>query len=249
MSLKAVYSEGLDVMLKTRASLNWHLGLPAIALGMLLINWPEEDFTSYLTLDRAPQVFPAVTIAAAIYALILTINYGYERAAWMKGYALSWWIKYTPCRMGQYWLGRILLAATHTVLVVLLILPFLLTAAATGGLPLGRVCLLAAFLAAVLLAVRLVALALVSYEADSPFLPFLLSILVLSAYVMASPTQFPLSNPGSLLLALTTEEDPSALAPLWRGNAMTLGIVTGLATLTTALRLHRAWHRLKKEAS
>ena len=146
-------------------------------------------------------------------------------------------------------MGRVLLAATHSVLIVLLILPFLLTAAATGGLPLGRVCLLAVFLAAVLLAVRLVALALVSYEADNPFLPFLLSILGLSAYVMASPTQFPLSNPGSLLLALTTEEDPSVLAPLWRGNALTLGIVTVLATLTTGLRLLRARRRLKKDAS
>ena len=249
MSLKAVYTEGLDVMLKSRASVNWHLGLPAIALGMLLINWPEEDFTSYLSLDRAPQVFPAVTIAAAIYALILTINFGYERAAWMKGYALSWWIKYTPCRIGQYWTGRILLAATHSVMIVLLVLPFLLTAAATGGQSLGRVCLLAAFLAAVLLAVRLVALALVSYETDSPFLPFLLSILALSAYVMASPTQFPRSNPGSLLLALATEEDPSLLAPLWRGNALTLGIVTALATLTTGVRLLRAWRRLKKDTS
>jgi len=136
MTIAPILEESFHVYLQTRAYRRLHvfyiLGLATVTV----LVWPSRGFMDFFSTESVPSAFQVVLILQLLALSAVATYSGMDRVASEEIIRYSEWIGRTPVRLRTLMIGKLTAGSLHTLLLIVLGLPFLVIAAGPAGIPL-----------------------------------------------------------------------------------------------------------------
>ncbi len=230
------FEEGVRSYFSNRRILRTYILLPACLALILLLMWPRASFESAL---RAGLVTDAFAVVAEIFLLLLLYlggRYGSEGFSGEAPPPLREYATLTRAALPAVVARRVVVAAVHTVFLLLLGSPFLLASLSVSGVPFRRFLETLAVIGAAGLAARACGLLAVALLGARPFVRDVVlfpgMLLIMGVTFFTAPSV----NPFHAVVAVSGAAAPCVLASL--GATVALALVV-LAILQAARRRAR----------
>lgn len=128
-----VLQEARAVYLHRREYLWLHVGYLAATTLMLLVVWPSRGLMHFFRTQSPPPVYDVMVVYHVITLCLLNIYIGQDRLADSSIIRYSEWLERTSVPIRLLVGGKLIAAALHTLVLTILILPFLVIAASPAG--------------------------------------------------------------------------------------------------------------------
>jgi hypothetical protein len=213
-----------------------HVLTAAIPVAALLVMWPGESFTGYLTFAEAPVFFAfagvGFSLALGLLAGIAGLN-GINRRSFITDRE---WVRRTPLAVSELVRGKAIAALLHTLLLVLLPAPVVIAGGAVSGATVPESLYELALIASFALLCRFMGMGLVGLFPRRTSIATVLFWLLFLAIGFVAINRAPLLHPAVAALGTPGEAGPwHGPLPLWHEPWHTALIHLALSVLFLVL--------------
>jgi hypothetical protein len=238
--------DNINAMLLSLYAMVLYLGIVLATGATAALTLPFDDLFRSAYLGGRPITFTATLTVALFMLTIASLVFAHAKIGGDSPLRLEYWITYTGLTPGRLWMGELLFALLHSLLLTGLILPVCTLAAGVSGVPprvLGASLLL---LLLTLLSLRLLGLAVAALPRSSSLHAFFLLWLPALFVLLILPGFAPALHPLGALSALLPGTDllppglQSASALPYVAAALALALAAALLLLALLTLRHGA---------
>jgi hypothetical protein len=227
-------AEGIRTYATQRSILRTYLFIPGALAIALLITWPQGTVQSVFLGGSAADGFTVVSVTCLLILLYLGGRYGAEDYSPETFVNLREYVTLTPASVASLVAGKAAFSIVHTIFLVTLGAPFLLSASSVSGAPRGSLAGVLAVLATAAFAARMYGLLLLAMMGQRRFLRVASFLAGVGAYLFVTYLVEPGYNPIAMVIAA---RDGASLLPIIIFNlGASLLLAAGVAAVLVLAR-------------
>ncbi len=206
-----LFQESLKLSIGDDGAVRRYIIFISVIGALTLLAWPREHFLYFIEPRRAPAVYMITLITSFFLSTFFISEFAIEFVGREEFYRLSEWFRLSPVPLRQIFIGKAEFALLHTVFIFMLPMPFVIMAAAVGGITAYQLAAALLIILVVLLAYRFLGLFMITLvERGRVGINFLLKALIVLSLLL-TPKYAPALNPIVALLQLQSEGQPPAV--------------------------------------
>ena len=229
-------AEGIRTYATHRSILRTYLFIPGALAIALLITWPQATAQSVFLGGSPAEGFTVVSVTCLLILLYLGGRYGAEDYSPETFVNLREYVTLTPASVASLVAGKAVFSIVHTVFLVTLGAPFLLSASSVSGAPRGSVAGVLAILATAAFAARMYGLLLLAAMGQRRLLRSVVFLVGVGAFLLVTYLAWPGFNPLVMVIAA---RDGAPLLPVILFN-LGASLLMGAAVTAVLVLVRRA---------
>jgi hypothetical protein len=229
-------AEGIRTYASSRSILRTYIFIPAALAIALLVTWPQGTIQGVFLGVAAADSFTVLSVMCLLLLLYLGGRYGSEDYSPETFVNLREYVSLTPASAGSLVAGKAAFSVVHTIFLVALGAPFLLSAASVSGAPRGSLSGVLALLATAAFAARMYGLLLLAAMGQRRLLRSVVFLVGVGAFLLVTYLAWPGFNPLVMVIAA---RDGAPLLPVILFN-LGASLLMGAAVTAVLVLVRRA---------